>query len=89
MMALMDPTQTPKVPKSIRERARARLKHFPSDYDVRQLEKLFETAESDPKVLIKNCFDELASINASNIMTNKELNKIASVLSDFPNKINR
>lgn len=33
---LMDPKQTPKVPKKIRQEARARLKHFPTDFDVEQ-----------------------------------------------------
>lgn len=31
---LMDPMKTPRVPKEVRDEARACLKHFPSEYDM-------------------------------------------------------
>ena len=42
LFSLLDPSQTPKVPKTIRKEASSVLKHFPFDY---QLDKL---AEIDP-----------------------------------------
>lgn len=39
MYRLMDPKQTPKVPKKIREEARARLKHFPHEFEVKYMEE--------------------------------------------------
>lgn len=36
---LLDSTKTPRVPKSIRLRARDRLKHFPSDIDINDMER--------------------------------------------------
>lgn len=35
LRSLLDPKQTPKVPKSVRRSAYYCLKHFPSDYDIR------------------------------------------------------
>ena len=34
MYRLLDPKQTPRVPKSVRKDARDRLKHFPSQYNT-------------------------------------------------------
>ena len=34
---LVDPGKTPRVPATVRERARASLKHFPSDLDIERL----------------------------------------------------
>ncbi len=39
MVALLDPSMTPKVPKHIRLRARDRLKHFPNEFDIKQMEE--------------------------------------------------
>jgi len=36
---LMDPSKTPRVPAAIRKRARDRLKHFPTEYDVSEWER--------------------------------------------------
>lgn len=41
---LMDPKQTPRVPKYVREQAYRCLKHYPSDYDMER------AAESAPDV---------------------------------------
>lgn len=41
LLSLLDPKQTPKVPRKIRKEAGARLRHFPSDWWIkRQYEKL-------------------------------------------------
>ncbi len=37
MYSLLDPKQTPEVPKSIRKAARDRLKHFPTEHDTNRL----------------------------------------------------
>lgn len=37
LRSLLDPKQTPKVPKSVRREAYSRLKHYPSDRDIEQL----------------------------------------------------
>ena len=89
LVDLTDPQKTPKIPRSVRREARERLKHFPSEYDVEQLKNLFDVAHTDPKVLLKSCFDELASINASTMMANQRTNKVASVLSNFGANIPR
>lgn len=34
LMDLLDPKKTPRVPKEIRRRASALLRHYPSDYDM-------------------------------------------------------
>ena len=39
MVALLDPALTPRVPKHIRMRARDRLKHFPNEFDIKQMEE--------------------------------------------------
>lgn len=36
---LMDPQQTPRVPKSVRIEARYRLKHYPTDYELETIAK--------------------------------------------------
>jgi hypothetical protein len=44
---LCDPGKTPRVPGSVRERARQILRHFPNDYDVERI------SESCPDYLTK------------------------------------
>jgi hypothetical protein len=39
MYRLMDPKQTPKVPRKIREEARARLKHFPHEFEAKYMKE--------------------------------------------------
>ena len=40
LFSLLDPSQTPKVPKIIRKEASAVLKHFPFEYELDQLAEL-------------------------------------------------
>lgn len=46
LRSLLDPKQTPRVPKAVRKEAYWRLRHFPADYELEQipkkLPKLFE-----------------------------------------------
>lgn len=39
MLSLLDPKQTPKVPKKIRKEAYWVLRHFPADYELEQVKK--------------------------------------------------
>jgi hypothetical protein len=45
MYRLLDPKQTPRVPKSVRKDARNRLKHFPSKLDVQTIKDYLEFEE--------------------------------------------
>jgi hypothetical protein len=42
MYRLLDPKQTPRVPKSVRKDARNRLKHFPHKSDVQTIKESLE-----------------------------------------------
>jgi hypothetical protein len=75
MLALMDPKQTPKIPKDIRKRARDRLKHFPSEFDIDQLEKLFTTANQDSNILFSECMKRLDSVRTELILTERKFNE--------------
>lgn len=44
LRSLIDPKQTPRIPRSIRKEAYWCLKHFPSDYDI------FKASEDSPNV---------------------------------------
>jgi len=45
---LCDPGKTPRVPSLVRDRARAALRHYPSDYDIERM------ADSCPELLEKS-----------------------------------
>ena len=47
LMSLMDPKETPRVPRSIRGQAYSLLRHYPSDWDLERL------AEKAPDVIIR------------------------------------
>lgn len=48
LLALLDPRQTPRVPRSIRREAYYTLKHYPVDYEIDDLSK------KCPKILQNN-----------------------------------
>lgn len=48
LRSLLDPKQTPKIPKAIRRKAYYRLKHYPSEHEVDRL------AEASPDILGDN-----------------------------------
>ncbi len=41
LFALLDPKQTPRVPREIRKRASRCLRHYPSDADLRDVPRAF------------------------------------------------
>lgn len=43
LYALMTPSRTPRVPRDIRQQARALLKHYPTTYDIEQLAQVWPT----------------------------------------------
>ena len=47
LMSLLDPKETPRVPRSIRGQAYNLLRHYPSDWDLERL------AEKSPDVIIE------------------------------------
>ncbi len=47
LMSLLDPKETPRVPRSIRGQAYSLLRHYPSDWDLERL------AEKSPDVIIE------------------------------------
>jgi len=50
LLRLMDPKQTPRVPKAIRQEARGLLKHYPTEYYV---EEVFDEHTPDYKSIIE------------------------------------
>jgi len=78
MVALMDPTQTPKVPKAVRQRARDRLKHFPSEYDINELEKMYSLSDKDPNILLNECMKRLDCIRGELTIVNKRVNDVGN-----------
>lgn len=47
LRSLLDPKQTPKVPKSIRRQAYWALRHYPAEYDLENLRKKCPTILGD------------------------------------------
>lgn len=86
MCALMDPAMTPKVPKEIRSRARDRLKHFPSEFDINQLEEMYNTSHTDKNVIVGQTNKELRSVAGEIAIAGKRLNEVTDALQQFINK---
>ena len=53
---LCDPGKTPRVPSSVRDKARHALRHFPTDWDIDQM------AQACPDVLDKTSFQDRISV---------------------------
>ncbi len=85
MLALMDPKQTPKVPKDVRKRARDRLKHFPSEHEVMELEKLHSKKDLNPNILLSECMKRLDSVRGELILAER---KIVQVGNDIVQTVN-
>lgn len=77
MLALMNPKETPKVPKEIRKRARDRLKHFPSEYEIKELERLFYLADGDPNVLLNEAMRKLDSVRGECVVLERKTQEAA------------
>ena len=58
LLKLCIPSQSPRVPKEIREEARRLLKHYPSQYNMRHIADSFEEIK-DPQA---DALDELARL---------------------------
>jgi hypothetical protein len=80
MLALMDPKQTPKIPKEIRKRARDRLKHFPSEYEINELEKLHSAQDTDPNVLLQECMKRLDSVRGTLILSERKVEEVGNAI---------
>ena len=57
---LCDPGRTPRVPSLIRDRARAALRHYPSDYELDRI------ADSCPDILDKVSFNDRMYMKVAN-----------------------
>lgn len=55
LRCLLDPKQTPRVPKNVRRWARSVLKHYPSEFDMRQAEKDFKRIFGTVQSCNNNC----------------------------------
>lgn len=44
---LMDPSKTPRVPRSVRDRARAVLRHYPSGFDMDHVAEMMDTNDKE------------------------------------------
>ena len=86
MMALMDPTQTPKVPKAVRQRARDRLKHFPSEYEINELEKMHSTMSGDPNIVFNECMKRLDSVRGELILAERKVSEVGNAIVETINK---
>ena len=86
MCALMDPAMTPKVPKEIRSRARDRLKHFPSEFDINQLEMMYNNSHKDKGVAIGEINSELKRIAGEAMLVNSRLTSLSSGIQELINK---
>lgn len=86
MLALMDPKQTPKVPKEIRKRARDRLKHFPSEYEIDQLEKIHAHADKDPNILFSECMKRLDSVRGELILAERKVAEVGNTIIETINQ---
>ena len=86
MLALMDSKQTPKIPKAIRQRARDRLKHFPSEYEISELEKMHSTMSGDPNIVFNECMKRLDSIRGELILTERKIGEVGNNIIETINK---
>ena len=86
MLALMDPKQTPKVPREIRKRARDRLKHFPSEYEISELEKMHSTMSGDPNIVFSECMKRLDSVRGELILAERKVSEVGNAIVETINK---
>ena len=86
MVALLDPALTPKVPKEIRQRASDRLKHFPSDYEINNLQGMFNNSHKDKGIIIGETNKELNRVGNEIMIAQNSLKQMAAALQEFVNK---
>lgn len=86
MSDLLDPAVYPKLPKQVRLAARARLKHFPTEFDINQLEEIHKLMHSDKNIIVGQTNKELRSVAGEIAIAGKRLNEITDALQQFINK---
>ena len=86
MSDLLDPSVYPKLPKQTRMAASARLKHFPTEYDINQLEEMYNNSNKDKGVLIGEINKELQRIAGEAMLVNSKLTKLSAGVQELINK---
>jgi hypothetical protein len=86
MVDLLDPKATPKVPTDIRNKARDRLKHFPSEFDISEMENFYNAAHLDKNVIIGETNKQLQRVANEITIAQSSLRKVTGVLQEFINK---
>jgi hypothetical protein len=85
----MDPKQTPKIPKKIRKWARDQLKHFPSEYEIDELEKIHSLKDTDSNVLLQECMKRLDSVRGDITIAEQKINKVGNAIIETINRSKR
>jgi len=83
---MLDPTVYPKLPKQVRIAASARLKHFPTGYDINQLEEMYNNSHKDKGIIIGEINKELQRIAGEAMLVNSRLTKLSSDIQQVINK---
>ena len=86
MVALLDPALTPKVPKEIRQRASDRLKHFPSEFEIKELQNMHTNMHKDKNVILAETNKELQRVANEILLAQNSLSRMSSALQEFINK---
>jgi len=80
MVALADPKVTPKIPKEVRKNARDRLKHFPSEFDLKELENIYYAAGKNPNIVFNDCMKRLESVRGELILAEGKVANIGQAI---------
>jgi len=83
MAALLDPALTPKVPKEIRQRASDRLKHFPSEFEIKELQNMHTNMYTDKNIILAETNKELQRVANEILLAQNSLSRMSSVLQEF------
>ena len=86
MTDMLDPSVCPKVPKQVRMAARARLKHFPTEFDIKQLEEMYNNSHKDKGIAIGEINTELKRIAGEAMLVNSKLTTLSSGIQELLNK---
>jgi hypothetical protein len=86
LVDLLDRTQTPKVPKDIRSIASDCLKHFPYDFEIKELHKMYEVSHKNKNVIIDETNKELHRLANELATAQLRLNEVTSTLQAFISK---
>ena len=86
MTDMLDPAVYPQLPKQVRLAARARLKHFPTEYDIKQLEEMYNNSHKDKGIMIGEINKELQRIAGESMLVNSRLTKLSSGIQELLNK---